>query len=440
MLRNSLMTAGILLVGASAFAQQNAANRVQPVTGPVRNAGVYHLSTGTWTRHATQANLGADIIFNNTCNSNYFSAFSGDSFGDEGRLPSPTSPNNLTSKPGCTASYLIDGIQLGYCTDQTAGNYTVSFFEAKAACTASIGVIPTATYTLALGTQLPAAAVVGTANCWIVTIDAAGGVANFTMQADGDGTYAGGTGTDRFMWTMSTTAAGTGTGPLIAGDPNVCQLFDGTRWDPTVNYLEDGTGMGAVDAFYIEGGVTAPGCYWFGGAPYASFWLELNANACLPTEPGVTFCSGDGTATACPCGNVGGAGRGCGSSVDATGARLGATGTASLAADTVALNGSAMPNSNALYFQGTLRQNTGLGVVFGDGLRCAGGTIIRLGTKTNVAGVSAYPAAGDLAVSVRGAVTAPGIRTYQVWYRNAAAFCTASTFNLTNGYEITWAP
>jgi hypothetical protein len=32
----------------------------------------------------------------------------------------------------------------------------------------------------------------------------------------------------------------------------------------------------------------------------------------------------------------------------------------------------------------------------------------------------------------------PGTRTYQVWYRNAAAFCTISTFNLTNGIELSW--
>jgi hypothetical protein len=39
---------------------------------------------------------------------------------------------------------------------------------------------------------------------------------------------------------------------------------------------------------------------------------------------------------------------------------------------------------------------------------------------------------------VRGAVTSPGTRSYQVWYRNAAAFCTPSTFNLTNGTSIVW--
>jgi hypothetical protein len=35
---------------------------------------------------------------------------------------------------------------------------------------------------------------------------------------------------------------------------------------------------------------------------------------------------------------------------------------------------------------------------------------------------------------------APGTRYYQTWYRNAAVFCTVSTFNLTNGFQISWLP
>ena len=43
--------------------------------------------------------------------------------------------------------------------------------------------------------------------------------------------------------------------------------------------------------------------------------------------------------------------------------------------------------------------------------------------------------------SVRGGVPiGGGTFYYQVWYRNAASFCTAATFNLTNGLEITWLP
>jgi len=41
---------------------------------------------------------------------------------------------------------------------------------------------------------------------------------------------------------------------------------------------------------------------------------------------------------------------------------------------------------------------------------------------------------------IKGNITSPGTRTYQVWYRNAAAFCTPSTFNLSNGWELIWAP
>ena len=95
-----------------------------------------------------------------------------------------------------------------------------------------------------------------------------------------------------------------------------------------------------------------------------------------------------------------------------------------------------MPNSSCLYFQGTTQAAT----VFGDGLRCAAGSVIRLGAKNNVAGDSRYPAVGDQSISVRGSVTAASTRTYQAWYRNAAAYCTASTFNLTNGYLVVWRP
>jgi len=154
---------------------------------------------------------------------------------------------------------------------------------------------------------------------------------------------------------------------------------------------------------------------------------------------GTLFCAGDGSGTACPCGNASAPGDnvGCLHSLG-SGGKLRATGIASIGADTVLLSGSQMPNSSALYFQGLNQQGGGAGNVFGDGLRCAGGTILRLGTKLNAGGSSQYPDVGDPPVSVRGGVTSPGTRTYQVWYRNAASFCTPATFNLTNGLELTW--
>jgi hypothetical protein len=155
--------------------------------------------------------------------------------------------------------------------------------------------------------------------------------------------------------------------------------------------------------------------------------------------PANAYCFGDGTGTACPCGNNGAVGNGCASSVNPAGGNLAATGAASIANDTFSLNGSGMPNSSALYFQGTTQTAGGAGTAFGDGLRCASGSIIRLGTKTNVGGSSSYPG-GSTPVSVKGNNAAGNVRTYQCWYRNAAAFCNQDTFNLTNGITTTWAP
>ncbi len=151
-----------------------------------------------------------------------------------------------------------------------------------------------------------------------------------------------------------------------------------------------------------------------------------------------TFCAGDGSALACPCANTGGPGHGCASSVYDYGALLSAYGAASISGDTFVLCASAMPDSFALYYQGTAQVNGGQGAEFGDGLRCVGGSIIRLGTQTNSAGRSRYPEPGDAPISVRGANSTGQTRTYQVWYRNAAAYCTPSTSNQTNGLQIIW--
>jgi hypothetical protein len=162
--------------------------------------------------------------------------------------------------------------------------------------------------------------------------------------------------------------------------------------------------------------------------------------ACAPPATGTPFCFGDGSGTACPCGNAGAAGRGCANSVEPSGATLAAGGVASLSGDTLLLSGFGMPNGPCLYAQGTTQQNGGAGALFGDGLLCVGGSLVRLKTTLNVAGDSQYPAPGDPPVSVRGLVGAPGIRTYQVSYRDAAGFCTPFTFNLTNGVQVAWAP
>lgn len=162
----------------------------------------------------------------------------------------------------------------------------------------------------------------------------------------------------------------------------------------------------------------------------------------LARELEVSYCAGDAASAACPCANHGAAGSGCANSVFPEGARLAASGNALVSADSTTLRCSRIPpGANALFYQGTLPLG-GVGTVFGDGLRCVGGIVIRLGTEQAAAsGLAQYPGPGDLDVSVRGLVPAAGAsRFYQVWYRNAAAFCTPSTFNLSNGVRLLWAP
>jgi hypothetical protein len=150
------------------------------------------------------------------------------------------------------------------------------------------------------------------------------------------------------------------------------------------------------------------------------------------------FCFGDGTGTACPCGNSGVSGHGCANSVSSAGALLSLTGTPSTLGDSVGLHVSGLPaTSNCTFFQGTLANPA---AAFGDGLRCAGGTLVRLRSTTATAGSADFPGPGDPLVSVQGLVpTNGGLRTYQVTYRNAASFCTSSTFNISNGVIVNWA-
>jgi hypothetical protein len=158
-------------------------------------------------------------------------------------------------------------------------------------------------------------------------------------------------------------------------------------------------------------------------------------------SPGVVFCAGDNSGTPCPC-TAGAAGHGCENSFGTGGGVLSASGNANLASDTLVLTASGLPTTAALlFFQGDAATAFGQGTGFGDGIRCAGGSIVRLGTKTSSGGTASFGhgVGTDPNISVKGQVPTGGVtRYYQAWYRNAAPFCTPATFNLTNGLSIGW--
>jgi Tol biopolymer transport system component len=151
------------------------------------------------------------------------------------------------------------------------------------------------------------------------------------------------------------------------------------------------------------------------------------------------FCFGDGSLAACPCGNSGAENHGCATAFFPGGAYLGGYGTSRVGADTLLLQAEQLTGNVTLFYQGDAQQPP---TVLDDGLSCVSGAIVRLGTKANVGGVSSYPQAGDLAVSIKGVIPAAGgTRYYQGWYRHGNVnFCPPATTNRTNGLIVVWAP
>jgi hypothetical protein len=81
------------------------------------------------------------------------------------------------------------------------------------------------------------------------------------------------------------------------------------------------------------------------------------------------------------------------------------------------------------------------GAVLGNGIRCAGGQLVRIASISTANGIAEYPGPGDPSISTRGSVT-PGsgaVRYYQVVYRDPDhSFCTGSGLDLSNAYRIVW--
>jgi hypothetical protein len=126
----------------------------------------------------------------------------------------------------------------------------------------------------------------------------------------------------------------------------------------------------------------------------------------------------------------------------ASAAQLSGGGVPSVSNDTLVIIGTGMPiGGPCLYYQGSAQFNGGLGAVFGDGLRCAGGVIVRFPVMFNNAlGSSNYPDGAASPIATAGGCTVGVTRTYQGWYRDSATFCAPETFNLTNGLALSWRP
>jgi Tol biopolymer transport system component len=161
-------------------------------------------------------------------------------------------------------------------------------------------------------------------------------------------------------------------------------------------------------------------------------------------EPGVAGVGG------CPCSNPpAGPGQGCDNSAGSGGAILSASGGTIVSSDSLVLSTSGeVPHALSIVVQGSSFVPTG--IVYGQGVRCVGGALKRLFTKTADGGGLIAPdfGAGDPQVSVRSAALGDTIlagqsRWYFVYYRDPVVLggCPPiSTFNATQTGQVTWSP
>ncbi len=177
------------------------------------------------------------------------------------------------------------------------------------------------------------------------------------------------------------------------------------------------------------------------GAPWGGFNLDtvdiMFDNITLEGGTVATpYCFCDGSGVAAPCANPGAAGNGCANGSSASGANLSASGNASAGASTLVLSSTGSPAGQpGLFFQGDVQNNGGLGVLFGDGLRCAGGNVIRL--EVAFADGSGN-ATSTIDIAAKGAVSGGQTRYYQYWSRDPAGSPCGALFNTTNGLSLTW--
>jgi hypothetical protein len=459
MLRYSQLTVCAIALLAAASAQDSPKTlSAERVRGEVKHAGIYHVSTGTWTRSSSAvAGFGPDTIYSNTAESGYFSSAGGNgdyapgsTNYDEGNVPSSSNTNN----PGNRDEYSVNCVEIGYCDFGTASSgWELGFYSSYSPCTFD----STPDTTVRTG-ALPSG------GCWTMTLDLSGG-AEFCLAADGGNGFDDDQELDAFGWSFRYTGdAGTAdeAGFLLAGDPQSTDPnyiagvdpVDGTNtyFGPASLCSADAaTGLQTQDFWFLQdpndpnpggpGGTS--NCYWFGGygnnqgcggplrREFASWHLELQAD--------VGPCNGCGSGS---CGNP------CLSNPNSTGVNstMTVTGSTSIAADDVTLTATVPPNVYGFFITaqtpgftpnpGGSQGNLCLGADIGRfqeliGLSDGAGQL-SISTATGQWSVSSIPqGSGPYAAQVGAPIH------FQCWHRDAGPM-SQPTSNLTDSVTITW--
>ncbi len=308
MLRSSLFTASAFALVASAAAQTPQTLTAEKVPGAIKHAGIYHVSTGTWTRTGgAVANFGPDTIYSNTAESGYYSSAGGaggfapnSTNFDEGNIPSSLNTNN----PGGRDAYNVNCVEIGYCDFGAAGTggWELSFYNSYAPCTFN----GTPDNTIATA-ALPAG------GCWFVAFDLSGGN-EICIEGDGGDGFDDDAALDSFGWSYRYTGTdgSAAAGFLLTGDPAETDpnfIIGGNPVDGTNTFFgpaslcgaDDATGLLTRDFWWLEDPTaTNSNCFWFGGYsnnngcgsnfnPLASWHFEIYAEG-LATSIGTNYC------------------------------------------------------------------------------------------------------------------------------------------------------
>lgn len=295
MLRSSLVASAVALLCAAASAQQVNLSRVQPITSPIKHAGVFNLQTGKF--QGTQKAVPVDL-YRNDCTwaggAFYVGTASCEDDYDEGRVPVVCGQT----------SYPVTGAEFAYCTSEPTGTVDIDWvlFDTQpglggGSCTFGQTSLPgtglVGFISSTAGFPLPGATVVGGVSCWIVGFTT--GTASVSMNA-------GATSADQFVWAFAqNNNNATPSGPILSGEPLIPGGAGTFGTPPGTDPLFGtpcGHGLDNQDFFWanvdntIVGGVppagclNAPGagtnCYWFGGYPtnpFAGAWFRIEGDA-----------------------------------------------------------------------------------------------------------------------------------------------------------------
>jgi Concanavalin A-like lectin/glucanases superfamily len=148
-----------------------------------------------------------------------------------------------------------------------------------------------------------------------------------------------------------------------------------------------------------------------------------------------SFCdASDGSLATCPCANPGDSDTGCDIAQATGGVRLDVGAQSTAAQNRATLVGTGYPPASmpaAVVIRGS-SLDPAAPVAFGDGLRCVGTPLVRLGASFAIAGTSTHTLG-------HGTAAGSGAFHYQIWFRNQPAmYCTPDAFNLSNGRTLIW--